>query len=113
MSGQLLLMFDATMSQRFEEFHRDNPHVYQTLVKLAREWVNQTGRHKLGIKTLYERARWEIALQTGDPDYQLNNNWTAYYSRLIMRREHDLDGLFDLRISEADQWIDHYLAAAS
>ncbi|OBI95586.1 hypothetical protein A5625_08160 [Mycobacterium sp. 1465703.0] len=93
------------MPERFEEFHADNPVVYDTLVRLAREWVARTGRHKLGIATLFERTRWEIALATNDPEYKLNNNWKAYYARLIMRREPDLDELFDLRASEADEWI--------
>jgi hypothetical protein len=67
--------------------------------------VSRTGRHKLGIKTLYERARWEIALATTDADFKLNNNFTAWYSRLIMAQEPDLAGLFDLRTSKADLWI--------
>jgi len=80
--------------------------VYRTLVRLAREWVNQTGQHRLGIKTLYERARWEIAITTNSPDYQLNNNFTAYYARLIQKQEPDLDGMFQLRASAADNWIE-------
>lgn len=106
MSGQLALEFSASVAQKFEQFHTENPRVYTTLVRLAREWINRTGRQKLGIKTLYERARWEIALATSDPDYKLNNNFTAYYARLIMHREPDLDGLFDLRASSADDWIE-------
>lgn len=89
----------------FDRFHADNPRVYEVLVRLAREWVARTGRHKLGIATLYERTRWEIALATSDPDFKLNNNFRAYYARLIMLREPDLAGLFDLRASEADEWI--------
>jgi len=72
---------------------------------LAREWVARFGSHKLGIATLYERARWEIALATTDADFKLNNNFRAYYARLIMAHESDLEGLFDLRASKADQWI--------
>lgn len=105
MTNQLPLLFCGTTAAAFEDFNRNNSHVYTTLVRLAREWVNQTGQHKLGIKTLYERARWEIAVTTNSPDYQLNNNFTAYFARLIMARERDLDGLFDLRASEADNWI--------
>lgn len=104
-TGQLTLTFPAPITARFEQFHRDNPTVYLTLVRLAREWVQRTGRHKLGIATLFERARWEIALATSDPDWKLNNTYRAYYARLIMRREPDLAGLFDLRTSEADTWI--------
>jgi hypothetical protein len=105
-ADQLPLLFCGTTAAAFEEFHADNPHVYTTLVRLAREWVDSTGRRKLGIKTLYERARWEIAISTNSPDYQLNNNFTAFYARLIMRREPDLADLFDLRASAADNWIE-------
>lgn len=103
MSDQLTLNWAD--ENAFERFHTANPRVYEVLVRLAREWVGRTGRHKLGIATLYERTRWEIALATSDPDFKLNNNFRAYYARLIMLREPDLDGLFDLRASEADEWI--------
>lgn len=109
-SPQLSLWCCSEIARRFDEFHADNPRVYAVLVRLAREWVNSTGRRKLGIKTLYERARWEIALATSDADFKLNNNFTAFYARLIMAQEPDLDGLFDLRTSEADEWIERVSA---
>jgi hypothetical protein len=105
MSAPQLSLWCSDTAARFEEFHADNPRVYEVLVSLARQWVVRTGRGKLGIGALYERARWEIALATGDPDFKLNNNYRAYYARLIMAREWDLRGLFDLRASEADHWI--------
>lgn len=99
-------------SEAFEEFHHHNPKVYVVLVRLAREWTKRTGRRELGIKTLYERTRWEIALATSDPDFKLNNNYTAFYARLIMAQEPDLAGMFDLRVSDADTWISERMAAA-
>lgn len=97
------------MTEGFERFHAENPRVYRTLVALARQWVQRTGRRKLGIASLYERTRWEIALATSDPDYKLNNNFKAYYARLIMYAEGDLDGLFDLRSAEADEWLNRFI----
>jgi hypothetical protein len=93
----------AAELDRFTEFHRANPHVYRVLVDLARDWVTRTGRHNVGIKSLYEVARWQIAMQTSDADFKLNNDYTAYYARLIMLQEHDLQGLFALRKSAADE----------
>lgn len=107
--NQLALDLDVSLGEKFERFHGENPNVYRTLVRLAREWVNQTGRSKIGIKSLYEVARWHLAIETSDPEYRLNNNYTAFYSRLIMLRESDLDGVFDLRCSEADDWLHDYL----
>lgn len=74
--------------------------------------IQRTGRHKLAIATLFERARWEIALATTDPEFKLNNNFRAYYARLLMENEDDLAGLFELRASEADAWVANYRVAS-
>ncbi len=91
-----------SLAERFTDFHRKSPEVYSTLVALARQWVAATGRRRLGIATLFERARWELAITTSDPDFKLNNSYRAYYARLIMAREPDLVDLFAVRTSEAD-----------
>ncbi len=93
----------SRLKKQFEEFHRDNPKVYILLVRLAREWVQATGRRTLGIKALWERARWEIAISTVGDEFKLNNNYHAFYARLIMQQEKDLNGLFRLRQSAADE----------
>jgi hypothetical protein len=105
MSCETLPLFnlDPTTADRFDEFHAANPHVYEALVRLAREWVQRTGRRQLGMKALFERARWDLVLSTTDPDFVLNNDYTPFYSRLIMARESDLSGLFALRRSTADE----------
>jgi hypothetical protein len=95
----------TTLAERFARFHADSPQVYDTLCTLARQWVTVTGRRRLGIATLYERARWELAISTSDPDFKLNNSYRAYYARLIMVQETDLRGLFEIRKSEADESI--------
>ena len=86
----------APLERSFWKFHLANPHVYSLLVRLAREWKDQTGR-KLGIKMLFERARWEYSTRTTEEDPTLNNNHTAFYARLIMEQERDLKGIFNLR----------------
>jgi hypothetical protein len=91
-----------TLAEQFADFHAKSPNVYLTLVRLAREWVQATGRSRLGIATLYERARWELVIATSDADFKLNNSYRAYYARLIMTQERDLAGLFALRKSAAD-----------
>lgn len=106
---QLLLVFDATMADKFVQFHEANGHVYCTLRRLAREWINRTGRRKMGISMLFERARWEIAIETSDPDFKLNNSYRAFYARLLSAREPDLADVFETRHSLADQWLEQYL----
>lgn len=105
-----LPLFPAAMAEQFEQFHTDNPDVYRILVQLAHQWITRTGSRKLGIATLYERTRWQIAVATSDPNYKLNNNFRAFYARLIMCREPALAGMFDLRESVADEWLAGYVA---
>lgn len=103
---ELSFIFEPrTAAERFELFHQQNPKVYRTLVGLAREWIARTGRHRIGIGALFERARWELAIATNDAEYRANNSYRAYYARLIMRQEPDLDGVFELRKSTADEWF--------
>jgi hypothetical protein len=105
MTDQLPLLFCGTTAERFETFHRENPHVYRTLRRLAMEWVNTTGSQRVGIKSLFEVARWQLAIQTNDAEYRLNNSYTPFYARLLMAENAELDGIFVLRVSEADLWI--------
>jgi hypothetical protein len=89
-------------SEKFWRYHESNPAIYSVLVAFAREWRSRTGRPRLGINSLIERVRWEVAVRTNDPEFKINNNTAPWYSRLIMRQEPDLDGLFHTRRSVAD-----------
>lgn len=104
---------DLTPSQRFERFHGENPEVYRQIVTRCREW-HQAGNGKLGMSLLFGVIRWQLALQTkGDP-YKINDRHAAYYARLVMWLEPDLDGVFEVRRSaEADAWIDELKARAA
>lgn len=87
----------CTLAERFADFHARNPHVYAELVRLARE-AKQAGRQRVGLKEIYEVARWHLRLRTtGDVDFKLNNSWTSSYARLIVAQEADLAHLFEVR----------------
>lgn len=89
-------LFDPTIDAQFAAFHRDNPAVYATLVRLARE-ARVAGKSKVGIKALWERMRWDLWLATHGDDFKLNNNLTSRYARLIAAQEPDLAGMFETR----------------
>jgi len=86
-----------TIERDFRRFDAANPHIYDELCRLARLWIERRGVAHLGVKTLYEVARWNIALSTSGDPFKLNNNYTALYARKMMAHEPDLDGLFALR----------------
>lgn len=97
----LLAGDDRTAAERFADFHRANPGVYEALVRLAREWRYRTGRDRLGIAVLWERLRWELSITT-DESPRLNNDYKPWYARLIMAQEADLADIFEVRRAAAD-----------
>jgi hypothetical protein len=88
---------DRTIEEQFAEFHRQNPHIYEALVRLARQ-AKASGRRKIGIELLFAGLRWErFITTTGNDAYKLNNNYRSRYARRIMEREPDLVGFFEIR----------------
>lgn len=89
--------------ERFEEFHKLNPQVYDSLKELA-YYVKNKGYIKFGIRPLWERLRWANMFEL-EPDpnseYRLNDHYKEFYSRMLMK-EPNLDGFFTKRRSRAD-----------
>lgn len=85
-----------TIQERFWEYHAAHPEVYELLVKLARD-VKARGKAKYSMKAIFERARWHYAIEKGDEEFVLNNDFTALFARLIMESEPDLAEFFETR----------------
>lgn len=99
--GQLFL-FNATISDKFQAFHEENPRVYAELVSLARKARAKRPNQKIGIGMLYEVLRWNVYLRTQGDEYKLNNDWWSRYARLIEEREPDLRNAFETRALRSD-----------
>ena len=82
----------------FIRFHKQNPHVYETLRRMALK-AKRSGLKKYGIKALYEVARWKLRFETNDAlsDFKLNNNYPAFYARMLMENEPELNQFFETR----------------
>ena len=96
-------LFDATYltapseaEQAFTRFHEANPSVYTELVTMAHE-LHGAGRDRIGVGMLFEILRWQRWREYPGDDFKLNNNYRAWYARLIMQEEPELDGIFQLR----------------
>jgi hypothetical protein len=73
--------------QAFAEFHRDNPHVFDELKRLATERLLK-GEKRIAIKALWEELRASLVMLKIDgdiPGYKLNNNFTALYARMLLK----------------------------
>ena len=77
-------------------FHADNPDVYDHLHRMAIDLL-ELGRKKWGMKSLIEVVRWQIAMNTTDPVFKINNNHAPYYARYLMDMEPRLEGFFNIR----------------
>jgi len=88
-----------SFERRFFEFHNENPGVYKELVRLARQ-AKKAGARRIGVRMLWEVMRWNLTVATYDPnsDFKLNNNYHSRYVRLIVQRNPDLSGMFELRV---------------
>lgn len=94
-----LTFLDPPIEQQFRTFHAANPWVYEELRSLALD-LRRRGRTRYGIKGLWEVMRWHRVQATSPDDeepYRLNNNYTAYYARLLMEQEPELKGFFSIR----------------
>ena len=93
----------ADITEGFNRFHADNPQVFTRLVEMTRT-VSGSGRKRIGMKMLFEVLRWEYFLATdSDEPFKLNNNYTAFYVRLIEQNHPELRGIFSKRRSVSDQ----------
>ena len=81
--------------RRFVEYHERNPVVYGILRDLTREAL--AAGMKVGIRMIWENARWRLHFETDDAAFKLNNVHHSRYARLLMLREADLEGAFRLR----------------
>ncbi len=90
----------ATLAERFEAFHRLNPHVYAAIERQALRLVAQ-GQKRIGVKAIAEDLRRGRVATTGD-DWRINNSWPAFYARMLVKRYPGLANIIEMRQSVAD-----------
>lgn len=93
---------NATIEERALAFHQANPKVYEELRRLALT-LHYRGHKHFGVKMLFEQMRWQWAERTSDMSgFKLNNNYSAFYARLLMKKEPELFGTFNTRATRGD-----------
>ena len=65
-------------------YHHNNPRVYELVCSFAQEAIRR-GRDKWGIAGIWELIRWQVDIETGDPNFNMPNNHKAYYARLWLK----------------------------
>ena len=85
-----------SISERFDAFHNENPHVYEQLRVLALGLVRR-GRTRIGIGMLFEVLRWQRMIATTGEPYKLNNDYRSRYARMLAAAEPELADAFETR----------------
>ena len=87
---------------RFERFHKANPHIADKLEAMALR-LHHRGKRGRGIAQLFEALRYLEDIETDGDAFKLNNDFRAFYSRLIEQRNPTLRGFFTKRKSIANR----------
>lgn len=93
---QVKVAREATIQERFEAFHSQNPQVYAAYRSLAFQLLGQ-GVKRYGISGLTEILRWQFALQTKGDSFRINNDYRSRYVRMLVKNHPELDGFFEFR----------------
>jgi hypothetical protein len=84
---------DQNAVERFLQYNEKNPHVYELFKKYSLEAKN-AGRKRFSVWLIANRIRWYTNIETTGKDFKINNDYLAFYSRLLIAENPDLDGLF-------------------
>ena len=85
-----------SIDERFAAWHRQNPHVYQALRALSLD-TRRVGVKRWSVDAAMHIVRWRYRLQTQGDEFRINNSFSALYARMLMEREPELSGFFELR----------------
>jgi hypothetical protein len=81
---------------RFEEFHDDNPQIWELFERFTLLLINKGFRH-YSADAVVHRIRWHTAVDTGSEGEKINNNFTAYYARFFHQEHPAHRGFFRSR----------------
>lgn len=95
------------LESEFLDFHRENPVVYELFKKFTRMLLDRGYGHHSADAVLH-RIRWATMVETSDPEFKINNNFSAYYARLWMRDFPEHDGFFRCRVLRNELVDDAY-----
>ena len=70
---------DAAM-KAFNQYHKDNPHVYDLVVQYAKQAID-AGYDHYSIVTIANRIRWHTEIETRGDRFKINNNHLSRYAR--------------------------------
>ena len=81
------------MDARDAEFDRVNPEVFGMFRQTSMQII-ESGWTSYSADAILHRMRWHQQIERGNRSYKLNNNWTSYLARRLMRTDPKTFGRF-------------------
>lgn len=95
-----------TLQEKFNESHAKNPEIYELFKKYTFEVMGK-GFKNFGAHTILHRIRWYSDVESNGEEFKINNNYSAYYSRLFMKDFPEHEGFFRTRTVGTEMPEDH------
>ena len=85
-----------TIREGFNEFNKENPHIYDAFEKQAIKAINK-GRKKISSKLIINWIRWNEYLNSTDKNFKINDAYQSYYARHFVKLNPDHLDAFNFR----------------
>lgn len=85
-----------TIREGFNEFNKDNPHIYKQFEVQALRAINK-GREKISAKLIINYIRWNEFLKTTDLNFKINDAYQSYYARYFVKMNPNHKDVFNFR----------------
>tara|TARA_B100000212_G_scaffold151870_2_gene114348 strand:+ start:3736 stop:4038 length:303 start_codon:yes stop_codon:yes gene_type:complete len=82
-----------TLFERWGEWHRINPHVYDMFERFTFDLI-RAGVEQSSAWLIVNRMRWETALKTKGEKFRISNDYIALYARFFMIQNPEYQGFF-------------------
>ena len=89
--------YPPNVVNRFMDWHRLNPQIYQHFKKLTFEMA-ATGRKRYSARTIVEVMRWHYDLNTRGDVFEINGDFVPMYARLLIYEHPEYSDFFELRV---------------
>jgi hypothetical protein len=93
---QQLTTHESKLLRQWITCKAQNPWLLPKLAEMALE-LKRLGHTRYSMKGIFEALRWETRYTTDDLGLKINNNYTAFAARDLMRLHPELEGFFALR----------------
>jgi hypothetical protein len=80
--------------ENFENYHKANPHIYQTFKKFAIRAIERRRLKHFSAKAVFHIIRWYTPVTDDQQDFKIDDGWISHYARKFMDEHPQYDGYF-------------------